>query len=74
MVKKTILENEADSRDPGLQGSRRRHLCLQKNDVKRIRVHIAVSKMDNWDFPGGPLVRTLCPQCRRPGFNSWSGN
>ena len=58
----------------GLQGSGRWHLCLQKNDVKRIRVHTAICKMDNWDFPGGPVVKTLRPQCRVPEFNSWSGN
>ena len=26
------------------------------------------------DFPGGPVGKTLCSQCRRPGFDPWSGN
>ena len=26
------------------------------------------------EFPGGPVVRTLCFQCRGPGFDPWSGN
>ena len=26
------------------------------------------------DFPGGPVVQTLCFQCRGHGFNPWSGN
>ena len=26
------------------------------------------------DFPRGPVARTLCSQCRGPGFNSWAGN
>ena len=26
------------------------------------------------DFPGGPVAKTLCSQCRGPGFNAWSGN
>ena len=26
------------------------------------------------DFPGGPVVKTLHFQCRRRGFDSWSGN
>ena len=26
------------------------------------------------DFPGGPVVKTLCSQPRRPQFNLWSGN
>ena len=28
----------------------------------------------SWDFPGGPVAKTPCPQCRGPGFNPWSGN
>ena len=27
-----------------------------------------------WDFPGGPVAKTPCSQCRGPGFNPWSGN
>ena len=26
------------------------------------------------DFPGGPVARTLCSQCRGPGFDPWSRN
>ena len=26
------------------------------------------------DFPGGPVVKTPCSQCRDPGFDLWSGN
>ena len=26
------------------------------------------------DFPGGPVVKTLCSQCRGPGFHPWSEN
>ena len=26
------------------------------------------------DFPDGPVAKTLCSQCRGPGFNPWSGN
>ena len=26
------------------------------------------------DFPVGPVAKTLCSQCRSPGFNPWSGN
>ena len=25
------------------------------------------------DFPGGPVVKTPCSHCRRPGFHPWSG-
>ena len=27
-----------------------------------------------WDFLGGPLAKTPCSQCGRPGFDPWSGN
>ena len=27
-----------------------------------------------WDFPGGPVVKTLGSQCRGSGFHLWSGN
>ena len=27
-----------------------------------------------WDFPGGPVVKTLRFQCRGPGFEPWLGN
>ena len=27
-----------------------------------------------WDFPGGPVIKTLCSQCMGPGFDPWSGN
>ena len=26
------------------------------------------------DFPGGPVVKTLCFHCRGLGFNPWLGN
>ena len=28
----------------------------------------------SWDFPGGPVARTPCSQCRGPGLDPWSGN
>ena len=26
------------------------------------------------DFPGGPVVKTLCSQCRGQGFDPWPGD
>ena len=26
------------------------------------------------DFPGSPVIRTLCFHCRQHGFDPWSGN
>ena len=28
---------------------------------------------DCWDFPGGPVVKTLCPQCWGHGFSPSQG-
>ena len=28
----------------------------------------------DWDFPGGPVVKTVCFQCKGHGFDPWSGN
>ena len=28
----------------------------------------------HWDFPGGPMAKTPCFQCRGPGFDPYSGN
>ena len=27
-----------------------------------------------WDFPGGLVAKTLCSQCRGPGFDPWLGS
>ena len=32
------------------------------------------SRRDEGDFPGGPLDKTPCFQCRGPEFDPWSGN
>ena len=34
----------------------------------------SVMKESLWDFPGGPVAKTPCSQCRGPGFNPWLGN
>ena len=34
----------------------------------------AVHFKNSEDFPGGPVARTLCSQCRGPRFDPWSGN
>ena len=28
----------------------------------------------NWDFPGGPVVKTLCFLCREHRFDPWLRN
>ena len=30
-------------------------------------------KLNIQDFPRGPVAKTLCSQCRGPGFNPWTG-
>ena len=34
-----------------------------------------VLKTSIWkDFPGGPVAKTSCSQCKRPRFDPWSEN
>ena len=33
-----------------------------------------ISKVPGGDFPGGPVAKTPCSQCRGPRFNTSSGN
>ena len=38
---------------------------------------LSISRMlppQNQDFPGGPVAKTLCSQCRGSRFNPWPGN
>ena len=32
-----------------------------------------IFKILNRDFPGGPVAKTPCSQCRGPGLDPWSG-
>ena len=43
---------------------------------KRQKWHILYVLILNiyWNFPGGPVVRTLHFHCKGHGFNPWSGN
>ena len=36
-------------------------------------IKIAVLRVIPWDFPGGPVAKTLGFQCRGPRFYPWSG-
>ena len=27
-----------------------------------------------WEFPGGPVIRTVCFRCKGHKFDSWLGN
>ena len=43
----------------------------------KIKLNILVtviSKNGLRDFPGGPVGKTPCSQCRGPGFNPWLEN
>ena len=35
---------------------------------------ILPSTFSDWDFPGGPVGKAPCSQCRGPRFDPWSGN
>ena len=52
---------------------------IQQEDIIVVNIYalnIGASKYikQYWDFPGGPVVKTLCSQCRGHGFDPWSGN
>ena len=54
------MENEGDLRQ------KTKVLMQLKSNIK-ILINLK-------DFPGGPVVKTPCSQCRGPGFDPWSGN
>ena len=31
-------------------------------------------EMESWDFPGTPVVKTLCFSCKGHRFDPWSGD
>ena len=31
-------------------------------------------RKDDIDFPGGPVAKPPCSQCKGPGFDPWLGN
>ena len=44
-----------------------------------MRLEITLDKHYNnnshlWDFPGGPVAKTLSSWCKEPRFDPWSGN
>ena len=50
-------------------------LEVRKENMKiSVYVYVLFLKEKIRDFPGGPVVRALCSQCRRPGFDPGSGN
>ena len=40
----------------------------------KIKTDSFVLRLLMWELPGGPVAKTLCSQCKRPGFDPWSGN
>ena len=44
------------------------------NFVQLDMLEIPFTKIPLRDFPGGPVVKTVCHQCRRLGFDPWPGN
>ena len=57
-----------------------RDLCLIHVVVQQKLIHhckaiiLQFKKRIKRNFPSGPVAKILYSQCRRPGFNSWSGN
>ena len=49
------------------------HNCI-KIVCERSGLIVVQAQIKSWDFPGGPVAKASCFQCRRPGFDPWSGN
>ena len=49
--------------------------CFRVKGISQLNFTIMFSSSKNnlGDFPGGPVARTPHSQCRRPGFDPWSG-
>ena len=48
-----------------------------ENFFKYLEIKIKITKIktiQKWDFHAGPVAKTLCSQCKGPGFHLWSGN
>ena len=53
----------------------KRHWKLRDQQLKTITyIYQLLYKNLMGDFPGGPVAKTSCSQCREPRFNPWSGN
>ena len=56
------------------------NVCFKKstlaavNGLKKKKEVLGDQERRYWDFPGSPVVKTLCSQCRGHGFNPWLGN
>ena len=48
-------------------------MCSLHIDIVKIIIIIIIIIIIAWDFPGSPVAKTLCSQCRGPGFHLWSG-
>jgi len=48
----------------------------ERDMLTKIRIEYDMDQKElcRVDLPGGPVVKTLCCQCRESGFNPWSGN
>ena len=46
---------------------------IKNKDIIRI-TGVPLIKSTSRDFPGDPVVKTLYSQCRRHGFDRWSGS
>ena len=47
---------------------------ISKPEKHRLIRFIRLKWRSRKDFPGGPVAKTPCSQCREPRFNPWSGN
>ena len=71
------LENSMDCIVHGVTKSRTRLSKFPFNSASYLSFHRydkATKEVRFWVFPGDPVGKTSCSQCRGPGFHPWSGN
>ena len=49
-------------------------LCHPNQGPQLLQAPLSSTTKQAQDFPGGPVAKTPCSQCRGPRFNPWSGN
>ena len=65
-------KNHYENYGGGEKGGRGEIYKGTNTEVKFTVTFLKVLK--NWEFPGGPVVRTPSFHCRGYGFDPWSGN
>ena len=70
----SYIQNPAATEEKGEMQTDSRNLEDPVNEYVMITISVITKENASRDFPGGPVAKTPCSQCRGSGFNPWSGN